>query len=192
MSTVFDLFADRYDEWYEKNIELYKRELETVEKPRGLSLEIGVGTGRFASPLGIDIGIDISVKALNIARRRGVEVLRADAKSLPFKDSIFDYVYVIFTLCFLDNPIESLKETYRVLKDSGFLIVCIIPRNSGLGERYAKRRDSPFYSIARFYTESEVFEMLDSCGFKVVEVKKTMLLYSYNDFICIKAVKKGL
>ena len=189
MGSIFDLYAERYDKWYEKNIEIYKKELSIIERPNGLSLEIGVGTGRFACPLKIDLGIDISIKVLKIAKNRGLEVIRADAKALPFKNGIFDYVYIIFTLCFLDKPIEALLETHRVLKDSGILIVCIIPLDSGLGLRYSKRKDSPFYSAAKFYNEKEVIEMLRRCGFKVIGIKRIELLYSPNDFVCIKAQK---
>lgn len=186
---VFDRYAERYDEWYDKNKEIYKRELQIIQSPDGLSLEIGVGTGRFALPLNVSIGIDRSQGVLKIAKKRGIEVLRADASMLPFKNSLFGTVYVIFTLCFLEKPLRALREARRVLKDSGKLVICIVPRNSELGKKYAKK-DSPFYRIARFYTEKEVEEMLEEAGFAIEVVRKRKLLFSSNDFVCFYSRKK--
>jgi len=39
---------------------------------QGLGLEIGVGTGRFAAPLGIKVGVDPSMAMLAYAAERGV------------------------------------------------------------------------------------------------------------------------
>jgi len=184
---VFEVNADRYDRWYEENRELYEKELSTIPHPKRPSLEVGVGTGRFAI-IGIDVGVDISKAMLKIAKNRGVECVLGDAKFLPFKDRSFESVYLIFTLCFLENPIKALFESKRVLKEDGYVVACIIPKDSGLGEEYAGK-ESPFYKIARFYTENEVEEMLKTAGFKIVDVKKTRLRYSPNDFVCFTAAK---
>lgn len=182
---IFESNAERYDRWYEKNRELYEMELSVIPKSESPSLEVGVGTGRFAV-IGIDVGVDTSSAMLKIAKRRGVECIRADAGHLPFRDCVFKSVYLIFTLCFLDEPVEALSEVKRVLRGDGFFVVCIIPRNSGLGEEYAGK-DSPFYRVARFYTEDEVVNMLRNAGFDITDVRKTRLKYSKNDFVCFTA-----
>ncbi|WP_202319914.1 class I SAM-dependent methyltransferase [Archaeoglobus neptunius] len=183
---VFESHARRYDEWYDRNREIYERELFTIPKPSSPSLEIGVGTGRFASALGIDVGVDISLAMLKIAKSRNVESLLADGRKLPFRNNIFKSVYLIFTLCFLDSPTEVLAEAKRVLRKDGFMVVCIIPKNSGLGKEYSFR-ESPFYRIAIFYTEDEAISMLRRAGFKVMEIRKTFLVHSENDFVCLIA-----
>ena len=182
---VFEEYAERYDMWYEKNEEIFKRELSIIPPPTHPSIEIGVGTGRFASILGIDVGVDISNSMLRIAKNRGIECIRSDAEYLPFKDHVFKSAYLIFTLCFLENLIKSLCEVKRVLKNDGFLILCIIPKDSGLGREYSSK-NSPFYRIAKFYTEKEVKEMLSQSKFEVMEIYKIKLRYSGNDFICFK------
>ena len=48
---------------------------------RGLGLEIGVGTGRFAGPLGIEIGIDPSMTMLTYSIKRNVVGIRGDPQS---------------------------------------------------------------------------------------------------------------
>lgn len=180
---IFDRNAERYDAWYDKNRELYEAELELLPKPVSPSLEIGVGTGRFAI-IGIDVGIDISLPMLKIARKRGVECVWGDAANLPFKDKSFRSAYLVFTLCFLEEPVKVLREIKRVL--NGKLVTCIVPADSKLGREYA-RKDSPFYKKARFYTEEEVMDMLRDTGFRVREIRRRKLKYDEKDFVCFIA-----
>ena len=68
---VFNKYTKEYDSWYDKNKYAYLSEIEAIRKvlpKKGIGLEIGVGTGRFAAPLGIKYGIDPSEKMLEIAR----------------------------------------------------------------------------------------------------------------------------
>ncbi len=188
VAKIFEENAEKYDEWYERNRDLYLKELKIIEKPMALSIEIGVGSGRFASELGIDLGIDISKNLLEIARKRGVEVVRGDAYSLPFKDKIFKSAYFIFTLCFLKDPKKAISEAYRILSDDGKLIACVIPLDSKLGEEYSGK-ESIFYRIANFFRESEIKDLLQKNGFKIVRIKKTKLKYSDNDFVCFECLK---
>jgi hypothetical protein len=46
------------------------------------SLEIGVGTGRFAEALGIEYGVDISGRALKFAKRRITVVKGSGEKTI--------------------------------------------------------------------------------------------------------------
>ncbi len=63
MKNIFDKRYKKYDAWYKENKFAYLSELEAIRKvlpKKGKGLEIGVGTGRFAAPLGIKFGIDPS------------------------------------------------------------------------------------------------------------------------------------
>jgi len=74
---IFDKFYKKYDAWYERNKFAYLSELEAIKKvlpKKGKGLEIGVGTARFAKPLGIKYGIDPSKKMLEIAKKRDVKL----------------------------------------------------------------------------------------------------------------------
>ncbi|MEQ9716442.1 MAG: class I SAM-dependent methyltransferase [Candidatus Asgardarchaeum sp.] len=148
----FEKYPIRYDNWFERNKLAYKSELKAIEKllpKNGQGVEIGVGTGRFAAPLGIKIGIDPSKKMLEIAQRRGIRVINAVAENLPFNDNTFDFVLMITTICFLDDIEAAFKEAYRVLRPRGSLIIGFIDKNSKLGRQYQQRKDSNvFYKIA--------------------------------------------
>jgi len=167
MNSVFDKHYKKYDLWYDRHPYAYLSELEAVKKllpEKGKGLEIGTGTGRFASALGIQYAVEPSSKMARLARRRGVEVYLAYGTGLPFTDSGFDYVAIIITLCFVKNPEKVLEEVYRVLKENGRVIIGIVDKNSFLGRYYAKKK-SIFYKQAEFFTVKEITSLLKKTGF---------------------------
>lgn len=176
MNSVFDRYYRKYDAWYEKNKFPYLSELEALKKvlpKRGKGLEIGVGTGRFAAPLGITTGIDPSKNMLRIAKKRGVDALLGSGEHLPFKNSTFDYVAIIITICFLKDPRKVLKETRRVLKENGKVIIGIIEKDSFLGKFYRKKK-SIFYKEAIFFSVREVTDLLKNTGFSKLSYYQTL------------------
>lgn len=61
--TPFDALHDRYELWFEEHEAACVSELLALRAfvPReGRGLDIGVGTGRFAAPLGVQVGLDPS------------------------------------------------------------------------------------------------------------------------------------
>jgi len=176
--SVFELFPQEYDEWFEEHKFAYLSELEALRKaiPKGeKGLEVGVGTGRFAQPLGIKIGVDPSERMLEIARKRGIEGILGRGENLPFKDGEFDFVLLAFTLCFVEKPLKVLEEAKRVLKPGGRVIVGIIDKNSKLGKIYqAKKEKSKFYRVAIFYSSGEIIDMLRKLDFTNIKALQTL------------------
>jgi ubiquinone/menaquinone biosynthesis C-methylase UbiE len=181
-SEIFELYAEDYDRWFDtpEGKVLFRMEVEAVrlltrdiEKP---SLEIGIGTGRFAKELGIDVGIDTSSKSLEIAKKRGVKVEKAKGEKLPFKDKSFGAVFILFTLCFVENPEIVLFETKRVLKRDGRLIVGIINRESQWGQLYLKKKAEghAIYKYATFYSVFEMVKMIEKTGMVVEAYSSTL------------------
>ncbi len=167
MTGVFDLYAEKYDAWYENNRYAYLSELAALKKavPRsGDGLEIGVGTGRFACVLGIGRGLDPSAAMLKIARSRGVNVRKGQGEKLPFDSFSFDYAAVIITLCFVKNPYQVLAEAGRVLKENGKIIIGIVDKDSLLGKLYRSKK-SVFYKQANFLGVRGISAMLESLNF---------------------------
>lgn len=142
--TVFEQHAEQYDRWFDAHEPVYQAEVAALRKfipEGGLSLEVGIGTGRFAVPLAIRYGIDPSHRMLQLARRRGVQVCQAVGEQLPFRDGQFDIVLLVTVICFVDDVSTLLRELRRVLKSGGQLIIGFINRNSKLGRLYESRRD---------------------------------------------------
>ncbi len=84
---IFDLQSDQYEAWFKKNSFVYQSELLAIKAlmPRqGRAIEIGVGSGLFAGPLGIKMGIDPSRVMLEKANARGIHTTQGVAEALPF------------------------------------------------------------------------------------------------------------
>jgi len=188
---IFDRYYKRYDAWYERNKFVYLSEIEAVKKvlpKRGKGLEIGVGTGRFASVLGIKYGVDPSKRMLKIAKERGVEVRLGYGENLPFADATFDYVAIIMTLCFVKDPVKVLNEARRVLR-KGRIIISIIDKQSFLGKFY-QRKKSVFYKEANFFDVKELVALLKMTGFCRFSYYQT--IYKFPDEIkSIQKPRKG-
>ncbi len=190
----FDELTQEYDSWFEKNHFVYLSELQAVREQfpaPGSGIEIGVGTGRFAAPLGIDFGIEPSHNMCLIARGRGVMAVRGAGEALPFKDAEFDTALMVTTLCFLEDVPRAFAETYRILKPGGCLIVGFVDKDSFLGRFYEQHKDeSPFYRIATFYGVEEVRRLLKQTGYRDLAFKQTIFkeLSSINE---IEPVQEG-
>jgi len=178
---VFDEYAQRYDEWYEKPFgsSAFRLELECLRRlsrKSPLSLEVGVGSGRFASALGISFGIDTSKELLKIAKGRDIKVVLGRAEELPFKDEVFDEVYIVVAICFFESPIHALKEAYRVLKPEGSLILGLILSESPWARFYLDKakKGHPLYSKAKFYSFEELKSLLKEANFKLERILTTL------------------
>ena len=174
----FEAHAERYDAWFERHQASYVSELLALRPfvpMSGRGLEIGVGGGRFAAPLGVEVGIDPSRTMLERARARGVEVFEGAAEHLPFADDSFDHALVVTTLCFVDSPAAMLAEARRVLRPGGLLVIGFIDRDSPLGRDYeAHREDSVFYRDARFHSAAEVERLVLDVGFCIRSWAQTL------------------
>jgi SAM-dependent methyltransferase len=93
-------------------------------------LEIGCGDGRRLAWLKDNrkfecFGIEPSERAVEIARRRGIDVRRGTAEQLPFDNRSFDIVVFGFCLylCDREDLFRIASEADRVLKSSGWLVL---------------------------------------------------------------------
>jgi ubiquinone/menaquinone biosynthesis C-methylase UbiE len=179
---VFVEQASEYDAWYDspRGKALFASEVaclrplvEIFPRPR---LEVGVGTGRFASALEVDHGIDPSAETLELARRRGVSVSAGSGEAIPFDDSSYGCVLMAFTLCFVKDAAEVLAEVGRVLKPGGGLVLGLLLSGTPWADSYARKgaEGHPVYRNAHFYSHEEVSLLLANAGFRVVAERSTL------------------
>src|SRR6056297_1468238 len=152
----FETHVDRYEAWFERHAAAYESELRAVHElwPADIEgLEIGVGAGHFAGPLGIRTAVEPAAAMRKAAVRRGIDALDGVAERLPFPDARFDAALMVTTICFLDNPERAAREMYRVLRPAGCAVIGFVDRESVLGRAYERKRDSSvFYGEAQFYS----------------------------------------
>ncbi len=157
----------------------------------GIGMEIGIGTGRFAKPLGIKLGLEPSSEMREIARSRGIEVIDGVAESLPFNSEQFDYVLMVTTICFLDDVNAAFKEVFRVLRPHGFFIFGFIDKESSLGHLYQIHKDeNPFYKVANFYSMYGVMCYLIENEFVDFHIVQT-IFHDLSEIKEVEPVKKG-
>jgi SAM-dependent methyltransferase len=176
----FSEHVNQYEAWFAANDNAYQAELRAVSELIPAStrtVEIGVGTGRFAGPLGITFGLDPSLPMLRIARDRGIQVAMGVGEDLPLPDSSFDLALMVTTVCFLHDLQQAFQEVHRILGPGGGIIVGLVDRASALGAQYLRRKEeNVFYRSARFYTVKEIVTALSQVGFVGFDYRQTLFV----------------
>ena len=174
----FDVHTREYENWFTKNRGAYESELEAVRRflPReGIGLEVGVGTGLFAKPLGIPFGIDPSASMREVASQRGIRVSAGLAEELPLISQSVDFVLMVTVICFFKNVEKAFQEAYRVLKPGGAIVIAFIDRASPLGRKYDEGKgETMFYKDAVFRSGNEVAGLLEGAGFQNLSFVQTI------------------
>jgi len=190
----FNRYMSEYEDWFEKNHFAYISELRAVKKQlpeNAKSVEIGVGTGRFAAPLGIELGLEPSSSMRKLAERREIQVVGGVAEELPFAEGRFNLALMVTTICFLDDIEMAFQEVNRILVPNGCFIVGFIDKDSLLGRKYLKyKKNNEFYKIATFYSVNEVVAVLERVGFRNFSFVQT-IFRPLNDIDGVEPVKDG-
>ena len=207
---AFDNHLKEYEEWFDGNRYVYLSELEAVGQllPKtGRGIEVGIGSGLFAGPLGIKEGCDPSAEMRSKAEKRGLKVKECVAENLPYEDNSVDYALMVTTICFVDDPQKTFKEINRVLKPGGSVVVAFVDKDSPVGRIYLENKDkSMFYKEATFFSTKELLELLKNAGFKTEKTIQTVfgMLHEISEvqhpkeghnegsFVVIKGVKTGI
>jgi ubiquinone/menaquinone biosynthesis C-methylase UbiE len=179
--TPFDSLATEYDDWFDGEgklifaieVRAFQEVLDSLPKPW---LEVGVGSGRFAQALGIETGIDPSVRLLELASKRGIKVIPGRGEQHLFQPGSFRSVFLIVTLCFVNSPSEVLKEAHRILAPSGKIVLGLVLKDSPWGKFYEKKKmqEHRFYKHASFHKYDEVMTFLEQSGFSIEKVVSTL------------------
>lgn len=178
MHSVFDTHISQYEKWFDDNGYVYKSELKAISQllpSKGKGVEIGVGSGIFALPLGIEEGCDPSPVMLTKAIERGINAVPGTAENLPYQTGSFDFALMVTTICFVDDAPISINEVYRILKDKGILLIAFVDKNSPVGKLYLKHKnESVFYKEATFYSTLDIYDLLWEGGFKILKIAQTI------------------
>lgn len=174
----FDEHFEDYEKWFDLNKYAYESEIKALKHfipDKGQGLEIGVGSGLFAKPLGITRGIEPSFQMRRLAKERGLDVKNGIAENIPVDSNVYDYTLLVTTICFVEDISQSLNEVMRILKPGGRVIIGYVDKDSRVGKVYqANKQFSTFYKEARFYNSREIRQHLEHAGFKNIEFVQTL------------------
>ena len=203
ISTEYDLLNgimtfNNHKRWKDDILKLAKK-----LKPQ-TALDIATGTADIAINLASIskcevIGIDISEKMLNVGKKKIIEnkltnsvlLESGDAEKLKYEDNYFDLISIGFGVRNFQNLKKGLKESLRVLKPKGSLIILetSVPQNKIIKFFYrlftrtyiplmafifSKDKSAYNYlldSAEDFPCGNDFAEILKSIGFKKVEIK---------------------
>jgi SAM-dependent methyltransferase len=141
-------------------------------------LEIGCGGGAFleqALKSGcLAAGVDHSPEMVRSARELNadaigdgrLEVVEANAESLPFDADAFTAAAMMQVFFFLPDPAAVLAECVRVLRPGGRLAVFTISEKA----RGTPAAPEPMASRSRFYTDEELVQLARDAGFALASV----------------------
>ena len=203
----FNQHADKYDNWFDVNKCVFQSELNALRKAFSVTenvIEVGIGSGIFAAPLGIKDGVEPSEAMRERAENKGLKPINGVAENLPYADNSKNAVLMVTTLCFVDDIYKSFQEVHRVLKDDAYFIIGFVDKNSPIGKFYLEHKGkNVFYKDAIFFGTEELYEILNDTGFKinntyqtvygkieaVNKVQNVLVGYGQGSFVVIKAQK---
>ncbi|MBT4325116.1 MAG: ubiquinone/menaquinone biosynthesis methyltransferase [Cryomorphaceae bacterium] len=194
-----DLITFKYHSKWKKEIAMIGKE----DNPKVI-LDIATGTGDIAINLSKlkdsqIIGVDISEKMLDVAgdkiRKMNITNITLElskAEKLKYKNNFFDLISIGYGVRNFEDLINGLKESYRVLKKNGKLIILetsvpnnflikylyllftsiYIPLISFIFTKNMKAYNYLLDSTKEFPHEKEFKKILGSVGFKNIASKK--------------------
>lgn len=174
-----------FDKTYKSRGQLYLRPANAYKvfaniidaKPGYKYLDVACGMGRmFDVTHNAELeayGVDISSVAINYCKEKfpDVQLMVANAESLPFKDGQFDRITCIGSLERIINLELALTEIHRVAKENAS--ICLMVRNSHsitwtLFKRMLKLKNVKGHQGAKNLIEwSHIFK---STGFKIIQI----------------------
>lgn len=211
MSNPFDSTIDTYNKHAAKFVQHFEQKLDTQELDEFLAtvpaggkiLDAGCGSARdaayFISKGYQAEGIDLSVGLLNEAKKLHPEV-PTQVMSLTdlssFRDNSFDGVWCKAALLHIQR-----KQAHRVLEgfhrilDKGGSLFLQTKAGEGQGTQPVPF-DSKLERFFTFYTESELTNMLQVAGFKMIEAygfngKDRSMGSSAQDWVVLFAERSG-
>lgn len=160
------------------------------------------------------IGIDISEKAVGLARKKGIEAyaLNIEEKNIPSSLGKFDVIIAGEIIEHLFDPDTFLKKIHKALKPKGYLVLTT-PNLASIGARVSLFLGKKPWMIEndilpgksghiRYFTFEELQKLLSRCGFRIknftadsVGVDQTTLPYlatlfpSLGRILIVKAEK---
>jgi ubiquinone/menaquinone biosynthesis C-methylase UbiE len=183
-------FVDTFneDQRYIVGEEVQRELIDRLSQERDLGeiVELGCGAGFYTRVLAENanrvIATDLSDEMLETARTmlkdlQNVAIEKADCEKTSFPDDRFDSVFMANLVHIIENPLITIKESHRVLKDGGLIIIISYTsygmnlfQKLGLIFRFLKAWGKPPKGF-RSFSPDGLRSLVESAGFKVEQVQ---------------------
>lgn len=135
--------------------------------------------------LGCETDIRKGFVNVDIKESEGVDVVADLNKKLPWKDNSASDILISHVLEHLNNPIEFMKEVYRICKDQANIIIRV-PHFSHFTNHadMTHNKDFSYFSFGETWTNKELyplFEVKKKLNFN--RVNHTWMNYIFNPVI---------
>jgi SAM-dependent methyltransferase len=174
-------YDDSYFEHYRddpKRDAMYQRERASIERLRpggGRILDVGCGLGlfleRFTAPKWQRFGVEISERAAQEARSRGVSV-KTFASAYEYEPGYFDVIVFRGTLQLIPTPFAVIKDCIRLLAAGGLLVFLATPNSNS--PYYQRFKTLPFLTPhGNFLIPSDLMmrNALQNFGLEVLSIE---------------------
>jgi SAM-dependent methyltransferase len=157
--------------WYRERRALLGGALRRL-RPPGRALDVGAAGGgntRVLQRYGWQaVAVEFSAEGAQVARQRGLDVLRADARWLPVASGSMDLVTAFDVLEHIEEDHLAAEEIRRVLRPGGTALIAV-PSDPRLWSAH----DEAVHHVRR-YTRATLLDLMDKADLRVEE------LWSWN------------
>ncbi len=187
----YDQLAEDYRRHRRIHPEVLKLLIETTKVRRGSKvLEVGCGTGNYIRELckatkASGWGLEPSRKMLQEAQNLSPTIIfkEGKARSLPFEDHFFDFVFSVDVIHHLEDIVSYFAEIFRVLRRGGF--ICTVTDSE---EIIRNRRPLAFYfpetisvDLQRYPSILILRKRMEEIGFQNFQQKIAEFNYNLTD-----------
>jgi 2-polyprenyl-3-methyl-5-hydroxy-6-metoxy-1,4-benzoquinol methylase len=164
----------------------YRILLETINKyvnNKKSILDIGCGAGTlclyYTSKGHKVLGVDISSKAVESAKQSAkfLNLKNAQFQTIPFPKVVpqgkFDFIIFTEVIEHLEDDDLALKKIFSILRPGGICVISTPSKNAPLHRLGLAKDFDKSVGHLRRYTLEELVKKSKSCGFQVLQTKKT-------------------
>lgn len=164
-------------------------------KDNGLLLEIGCGSGSMLKNmelLGWQVeGVEVDPKAVEIARKKGLNVFLGDLHSQKYPNDHFDAITISHVIEHVHKPLELIEECRRILKSSGTISI-VTPNTLSLGHLLYKSSwlhlDPPRH--LHLFSPVSLSNLVQESGLKIKSILTT-LRDAQNLYLACRSIEKN-
>jgi ubiquinone/menaquinone biosynthesis C-methylase UbiE len=181
-SQVRDFYNKNYKRFDTSRFSVWNAVKDFVEEipKNSYVLDAGCGNGKnmiYMNNKNIKtVGIDFSIKLLDICKDKSLNVQDSDIRNLSYNDNTFDYVISIAVIHHLSNEndrITALNEMLRVCKPGGKILVSVwaLEQDSNsrfkfkLGDNFVKWEDNDTSRFYHIYNETTIIKLLEGFNY---------------------------